>query len=117
MKVRSGVEFDVRTELRALLESRIRLAPSLSSVSTLPQLCVCLMHSGLRDQACLIAKCSLRAGDAARVLSLRALGRADDAAREAGLAQSRITLFANGLDEADRPAFLAAPATATTLAL
>lgn len=92
----------------------------------------------------LIAECSLSAGDAARALAatddvfatgdlllpmmrtrnlltrvraLRALGRLDEAEREAGLAKSRLTLFANGLDDRDRAVFLRAPAVRQTMEL
>jgi hypothetical protein len=92
----------------------------------------------------LIAECALNAGDPARSLAasdavfatgdllmplsrtrhlltrvraLRALGRDADAEREAGLARSRVTMFANGLDEADRARFLATSAVARTMAL
>lgn len=52
-----------------------------------------------------------------RVRALRAAGRREDAEREAGLAKSRIAMFADGLDAQDRDNFLAFPAVAQTLAL
>ncbi|MFO0557557.1 MAG: protein kinase [Polyangiales bacterium] len=56
MKVHAGIEFDVRSEVRALLDGGARFAPSLSAVFTLSLLCVSLLHIGMHDEAMTIAR-------------------------------------------------------------
>jgi hypothetical protein len=52
----------------------------------------------------------------ARMRALKQLGQREECAREASLARSRITLFANGLSAEDRALFLDAPSTRELLA-